>query len=350
MEDSPMDERTRTDSLDRRAFLERAGGALAIVAAGMGVLPAWGRSWRAGVPASPFEWAEVRPGVFATGQLASGGNCLVTGGDGRCLLVDTKFPVFARRLARDAESMVGLAPTHVVNTHHHADHSGGNLAFTRDAVVLAHENGGPRVLAQFERNMAGVTGAARMAGRVDEAFRGELIADAGALLAGDELGPGSWAANTPVSASRTGLDLGGRWVEIRHFGRPSHTDNDLVIRLVDDNVIHTGDVVFNGLHPYFDANGGASSAGWLETLTDIDDLCDDETVVVPGHGPAGGREIVRAQIRYIEQLRESVKRGIDGGTPLDELRSRTFPFMEGMGLENLRENAIVFVYNELTGG
>ena len=80
------------------------------------------------------------------------------------------------------------------------------------------------------------------------------------LAQADSFEASDWVANTPVRTSATGLDLGGSWVQVRHFGRPSHTDNDLVVHLVDHNVVHTGDVVFSGLHPFFDANGGASSS------------------------------------------------------------------------------------------
>jgi cyclase len=353
-----MHDAAQTDGFGRRAFLARTGSAVAGSALGLGLSglgfasTAVGGQKDASQPlASPFEWVAIRPGVYASSNLETGGNCLVVRGGDRCLLVDTKFPAFAPRIKRDAEALTGLAPTHVVNTHHHGDHSGGNQAFTGSTVVIAHENGVPRVRAQFERNMSGVTGGGRTVDRAPEQFRASLMKDVESLLAkADGFGAGDWVANTPVATSTTGLDLDGEWIAIRHFGRPSHTDNDLVIHLTSSNVIHTGDVVFSGLHPYFDANGGASSADWIETLSEIHDLCDADTAVVPGHGPVGTREIVRNQQRYIEQLRESVQRGIDDGTPLDELRATTFPFMEGMGFDRLRENAIVFVYNELTGG
>lgn len=360
-----METHEQTAGLTRRAFLARAGSA-AGTAAGLAVAPfavsAFASKARASgmgvaqddagrVVASPFEWMQVRPGVFASSNLATGGNCLVFRGGDRCLLVDTKFPAFSPLIGRDTEALTGLAPTHVVNTHHHGDHSGGNQAFTGNAIVMAHEKGVERVRGQFENYVAGITGGARTVERAPEAFRATLMKDLEALLAqADALEASDWIANTPIASPVSGLDFDGEWIELRHFGRPSHTDNDLVIRLAGRNLIHTGDVVFNGLHPFFDVNGGASSADWIETLADIHALCDADTVVVPGHGPAGDRGIVRTQQRYIEQLRESVRNAIDAGTPLDDLRDQAFPFMEGMGFDRLRENAIVFVYNELTSG
>lgn len=349
---------------DRRAFLAAAGLAAGAAALGLALPSALARGLQPAIdgagavpplPASPFAWAEIREGIFASTNIATGGNCLAAAGGGAgndgALLVDTKFPAFAAQIARDVEALTGGPVARVVNTHHHGDHTGGNLGFTGSATVIAHANAAPRVRAQLDRFMQGLTGGQRMAGRLEERFRAAVLADIEASLEiADGFDADSWAPTETVTASRTGIDLGGSWVELRHFLRPSHTDNDLIVHLTDHNVVHTGDVVFNGVHPFFDANGGTDSAGWIDTLADIAALCDADTAVVPGHGPVGDVETVRTQGRYIEQLRESVKKAIDTGTPLDELRTQTFPFMEGMGFEGLRENAIVFVYNELTDG
>lgn len=338
----------------RRGFLAAAGLVAGGAALGLAVPSALARGLQPAAggrgAASPFDWVEIRDGVFATTNIATGGNCLAAAGGDGALLVDTKFSAFAPQIARDVRSLTGSPVSRVVNTHHHGDHTGGNLGFTGQASVIAHANAAPRVRAQLDGYMQGLTGGQRMAGRLEERFRAPVLADIEATLkSAESLGIESWMPTETVKTTRTGIDLGGSWVEIRHFNRPSHTDNDLIVHLKGHNVVHTGDVVFNGVHPFFDANGGTDSAAWIDTLADIAALCDTDTVVVPGHGAIGDVETVRAQIRYIEQLRESVKKAIDNGTPLDELRNQTFPFMEGMGFERLRENAIVFVYNEMTG-
>ena len=99
--------------MDRRAFLGRSGAALGGVL-GAGLLGLGSSTSRAVAEAerafsSPFEWVEVRPGVHATSNLATGGNCLLVRGGDRCLLVDTKFPAFAPRIKRDAQALTGAS-------------------------------------------------------------------------------------------------------------------------------------------------------------------------------------------------------------------------------------------------
>jgi len=343
-----------SSDVSRRSFLATAGAAAGVAALGFAAPAAMGRSWQSGTGKgpveSPFDWVEVRPGCFATTNDATGGNCLAVAGGG-ALLVDTKFPAFAPQIARDVRALTGSPVERVINTHHHGDHTGGNEGFSKDATIITHANAKPRIRAQYEHFMQGINRGQRTVGRLEERYRAAIMDDiAGLLKNAEALKPESWMPTTTVGNGRTGFDLGGEWIEIVHFGRPSHTDNDVIVHLKGSNVIHTGDVVFSGVSPFFDVNGGADSAEWIETLADIAALCDKDTVVVPGHGAVGGVEIVRAQSRYIEQLRESVQKAIDAGTSLDELRPTVFPFMEGLGFEGLRKNGIEFVYNELIAG
>ncbi|MEL7472994.1 MAG: MBL fold metallo-hydrolase, partial [Planctomycetota bacterium] len=133
----------------------------------------------------------------------------------------------------------------------------------------------------------------------------------------------------------------------RHFGA-GHTDNDLVVHAVRMNVVHTGDLIFNGLHPFFDQNAGVTSLGWINSLNEIEKLCDEETIVVPGHGPVGDKSIVVEMRRYIEQLRASVKTDIGNGVSKEDAQAKTYDFMEGLKFGQLRPIAIGAVYDELT--
>lgn len=330
-------------AMHRRDLLAR----VASVAAGVAFAPALALAARR-AHESFHEWAEVRPGVFATTDATTGGNCLAVAGALGSILVDTKYPVFARQLRRDAEALTGAPLRRIINTHHHQDHTGGNLEFVRTLPVIAHDRVPDRVRRQFDRHREGITRAARQGARVPEAFREQIADDLRRYTEKiDDYNENSWAPNTTVSAGRTGLDLGGRWIELIHFDRPAHTDNDLVVRLPAENVVHTGDLVFNGLHPFFDRDGGGASRGWIETLHAVLSLCDDQTIVVPGHGPVTDAQGVRAALAYIENLRNAVNAEIEAGTPTDELKAKTWPFMEGLGFETVRERAILFVHDEL---
>lgn len=329
----------------RRRFLAAAAGASALLA-----FPAWARAARSASPAGFLGWTEVRGGVFATTNASSGGNCLVVAGEAGSLLVDTKFPVFAAQLARDAKELTGKPVVRVVNTHHHGDHVGGNLVF--DGVpIVAHRNAVPRVERSHDRLLAGVSGGERMVQQIPEAERGPIEADLEEMLKNlDDFGRDAWTPDTPIADGTTGFDLGGTWVELHAMGHRAHTDNDILVVLPDRNVIHTGDLVFSKLFPFMDPNGGGSARGWMDALRGIIARCDAETVIVPGHGEITDVEGVRAQLAHFEGLFEAIGAEIDRGTPPEEVKAMSWPFMDGLGSERLRERGNAYVYNEIVSG
>lgn len=326
----------------RRRFLRSAAATAGLAA----LAPAaWAR--RSG-PADFLAWTETRGGVFATTNPSTGGNSLTLAARGGALLVDTKYPVYARLLARDVEAITGRPISRVVNTHHHADHVGGNLEFARTTPVVAHESGIARARNSFDRNRLGITRGSRQVARADERIQPDLAADLRRYADKiDDYGVESWKPNTSITDGVTGFDQGGVWVELHALGHRAHTDNDVVVAVPRENVLHAGDLVFNGLFPFFDPAGGGSSRGWTDALRDVEAMCDDETIVVPGHGPIADVSAVRAQIGFIESLREKVAEQLDKGTPLEEVKQMRWPFMDGLGFESIRPRGIEFVYNEL---
>ena len=73
------------------------------------------------------------------------------------------------------------------------------------------------------------------------------------------------------------------------------------------------------------------------------------TPLSPGHGPAGDREVVSAQRRYLEQIIDAVQAEIDAGTSKEDAQEKSWPFMDGLGFEGIRPRAIGAVYDELKG-
>lgn len=88
---------------------------------------------------------------------------------------------------------------------------------------------------------------------------------------------------------RAELDLGGRLVELRHFG-PAHSDHDMVAHVPDAGVVYAGDLVEHGAPPQF---GDAFPQGRPAALDGI--LALDAPIVPPGHGDPVDRDFVRAQ-------------------------------------------------------
>ncbi|MEQ8850428.1 MAG: MBL fold metallo-hydrolase [Phycisphaerales bacterium] len=326
--------------VSRRAFL-----AFTALAAGAATLPAWARAARQ--PAEMIlEWEEFAPGVFAQVNTNTGGNVLVAAGRGRTLVIDSKYPYIAEAIRRDALGMGEPdADVMLVNTHHHGDHTGGNPAFVGRAETMAHENALPRIEAQYETYMTWVPTAVRQARQSvpgNDKVR-ELAEEF--LQTADGLTAKSWLPERGVGREDR-LNLGGMAAELRHFGA-GHTDNDLVVRIPELNVVHTGDLVFNSFVPFFDADAGVTAFGWIASLREIEKLCDDETIVVPGHGRVGDKQVVVSQIAFLEKLVEAVQAEIDAGVPKDQARIKQFEFMNGLGFKNLGARAIDAVYDEL---
>ncbi len=338
--------------IDRRAFLTSASlGTLACWTASAGVFAPGGYKRDDEGPILP--WDRVRPGVWVTPADLPGGNVAVIAAAGRAVVIDSKFASVAAALAHDAsvfaEPDEAGARLTLVNTHHHGDHTSGNATFAHvGAAVVGHINATSRIASQIDRYRASLTSAADDARGIDPANERLIeLAQAQAALA-SSLRP-SDAVPVVAVGPHAEVQVPTMPIELRHFGA-GHTDNDLVARIESQNVVHTGDLVFNGLHPFFDASAGVSAAGWMESLSQVEALCDDETVVVPGHGPVGDVEIVRTQRAYIEQLVDAVKRAQADGSTREQATERTFDFMEGLGFDRIRPIAIGVVWDQVAAG
>ncbi len=299
-----MSETTHT-GITRRAF------SAALAAAAGGALLAPDALLRAARAQGPDALAirVVAPGVSViTGR---GGNALVAVGDDGSLLIDTKLPGAGQALREMAEGL-GVPVGAVINTHHHGDHTGGNPAFTPDVPVHAHP---------------------ACAGRVREQIAAAGN-DATPFLPTREAGPD------------TTLELAGMKAQLCHAG-PGHTDNDLFVFLPEQNVLHTGDLVFHNVHPFVDRPAGATSAGWIRSCEAMLELCDEKTVVIPGHGEVGGAAAIEAQIRYFQAVRAAIGEIVDAGGPREAAGQVSLTLFEGMGFERLRVRAMEAVYDEM---
>ncbi len=336
--------------VSRREFL-----AFSAAAAASATLPGFARLALARPDTSKwfFKWDEVAAGVFATtpagGQQVLGGNVMVFHGNEGAVLVDTKFAAIAKTLRREAESF-GKPLRYVVNTHHHADHSGGNWAFTSEKMikVVAHDNAKKRITDQIARYRDGIDGTAANVGKLDSDQKDAVLADAEeAKKASATFTAGSFEPRLTVQSWN--LNFPGAPFEARHSG-PGHTDNDLWIWLPQSNVLHTGDLCFNGLHPFIDGKAGATTRGWQRALSEMQTLCNEKTIVVPGHGPITDGAALKAQGDYFTKLRDHVATLRKDGKSREEVVKSKPSDVSGfdtLGFEQMFENALGVVFDEL---
>ena len=107
-------------------------------------------------------------------------------------------------------------------------------------------------------------------------------------------------------------------VEIIH--KPNaHTDGDAVLFFKNANVIHTGDIYFNGFYPFIDASSGGSIDGVINGATDIINKADDKTKIIPGHGNLSNKKELIEYRDTLIVLRDRMKALIKQGKTLDEV-------------------------------
>ncbi|MFG0274300.1 MAG: MBL fold metallo-hydrolase, partial [Phycisphaerales bacterium] len=208
-----------------------------------------------------FDWTPLeRDGVIlCAGQ---GGNALVVASGGESLLIDCKNAGFGHALKAEAE-MEGAPLRWVVNTHHHADHTGGNYAFTGTLAVIAHRNAEARIIAdrQYQGYQRAIGGLSRQVLDAENPRARALLETAPPKFytAGySMLEAGDWQPTLLMDDERE-LAIGDTGAQLRHIGA-GHTDNDVFVYLPEQNVLHTGDLCFHELHPFFDRPAGANTA------------------------------------------------------------------------------------------
>jgi cyclase len=337
--------------LDRREF----SGTLALAAAAGLVRPR--ASFGFGQRATVFEWLPVNDGMrVATG---GGGNVLAIADGGNTLLVDTKNPGYGKVLREEAEAFGGPLSA-VINTHHHGDHSGGNPSFTADVAVYGQINGVPRAAASGEQTIGGIrqdpigrlqrlqraftrpdvdlTSSARSAGS-------ESMADL--VAAAESLQPSDFSATDPFDDGAE-VSVGSTAVIMRHTDN-GHTDNDAFVWVPSANVMHAGDLFFNGLHPYIDVGAGATTEGWQRCIDAMVATADRDTVIIPGHGPMSDVGGLGSFRDYFDIMRAFVQKEIDAGRAREQITEMQPPeFQEWPGAR--RDQNLGIVYDELVAG
>ena len=219
------------------------------------------RSQGAPAPATPYQFQPLRRdvGIF-TGR---GGTIGWLASSRALAVVDTQFPDSALVCLKGLPGIAGRTIDATLNTHHHLDHTGGNVVFkAASKVLVAHENV-PKL--QFEA-----------------AKRAEQPTSLGT-----KVDPAATVANQ-VYADTTFPDvwrreLGGEIVTAEFRG-PAHTGGDAVVIFEKANVVHMGDLVFNRMYPYVDRPGGASMRGWIKALEDSAASYPADALFIFGHG------------------------------------------------------------------
>lgn len=230
----------------RRGFL--ATSATAAVAATLGH-PMLSRALHAQTPQGLFTPIRRNIGYFTM----RGGTIGYLVNPGAVVVVDSQFPPEAKACLDGLNERSGKRPVDfLINTHHHADHSGGNLSFRGVAKkVVAH--------AKADEHMRMPPGAQPS---TDQLFPDTTFTE-------------NWSA-----------DVGDEKVQARFYGR-AHTSGDAVITFERANVAHMGDLAFNQRHPVVDRAAGATIRNWITVLDRATRDHTSDTIYIFGHANTG---------------------------------------------------------------
>jgi len=220
-------------------------------------------------------------------------------GEEAALVVDTRSSERQGRELADEIRRIEHGRLIVANTHHHYDHAFGNFSFL-PADIWGHEQCAARLRADGRATQLAL--AAAMPESAEEYMETRIT--------------------PPTSTLResVSLELGGRKVDLTHFGR-AHTDDDMVAVVPDVNVLFAGDLVEHGAPPSFEDSYPLDWPGTLGRMLDL--ACE---IVVPGHGEVVGQEFVEGQLAELSALAELAHRvRFDGGSVDDALPLAPFP-------------------------
>jgi glyoxylase-like metal-dependent hydrolase (beta-lactamase superfamily II) len=219
-----------------------------------------------------------------------GGNVVVLNGADGKLLGDT-FVLPAWPHLKEALDAIGNAPVKTaIDTHWHFDHSDNNGSLREaGATVIAHENTKKRMSEMHTLAVLNLT------------F------------------PPSPASALPQQTFQQThkLTTNGETVDLVHFP-PAHTDSDIYIHFQKGNVLQAGDVFFNGFYPYIDTGTGGSVSGMIGACNKLLAVADNNTKVVPGHGPLGNKADLTKFRDMLSTAREHLQKLKSSGKSLDE--------------------------------
>ncbi|MBB2145399.1 MBL fold metallo-hydrolase [Pedobacter sp. LMG 31464] len=237
------------------------------------------------------------------------------------VVVDAQFPTSAPHVIEELKKLGEKPFKYLLNTHHHGDHTSGNIAFKGlTEHVVAHQN-----------SLINQKLAAEKAKNEDKQLFPDITFGKG------------WKA--PVGKEK---------ISAYYYGS-GHTNGDVVYHFENANIVHVGDLVFNRRYPFIDKDNGAHIGNWIIALDKIQKQFDNDTLFVWGHSldpekVTGSKADVKAFQNYLQSLLTFVSAEIKAGKTKEEILKTTSipgaPEWQGDGIAR----SLTAAYTELTVG
>ena len=270
-----------------------------------------------------FDQVQIQTEKLAEGVYmltGSGGNIGVCAGEDGVLMIDSQYAGLTDKI-RSAIAAVNDRPVgFLISTHWHGDHVGGNENLAKaGAVIFAHEN----VRKRMSTNQS---------------------------ILGSEV-PASPRTALPVATFDQGMTfyLNGHEIKLIHIPY-AHTDGDVIVHFPEPDVLHMGDICFEGMYPFIDVAAGGSIDGMIRAIDQVLAMIDGDTIIIPGHGPLSNKEKLQGYRKVLATIRERVAQLLKEGKTLEEIvatkPTQEFDAAMGQGFMN-GERFVGLVYDSL---
>lgn len=256
--------------------------------------------------------------------MGKGGNIGISTGEDGLYIIDDQVRPITSQLLQAIRKISDKPIQFVINTHYHADHTGGNETIGKaGAVIIAHDN-------------------------IHKRMSTEQVS----IFMKSTTPPYAKDALPVVTFNdRMSLHFNGETATAYHVAH-GHTDGDSIIHFPASNVIHMGDMYFNTLYPYVDLDAGGSIQGMVQAADLALSLADDTTRIIPGHGPLAVAEDLRNYRDFLVKASANVLALIDEGKNLQQVIAAkpTAEWDEELGKTWITPPQFVtFIYNSLEG-
>ena len=214
----------------------------------------------------------------------SGGNIGISTGSDGVFIIDDQFAKLTPKIIAAIKTISSEPLAILINTHHHGDHTGGNVNMAKKGVsIIAHEN--------VRRRLENL--------------------------------------NNPLEAlpvitfnDRLNIFINGEKVSIYHV-KNAHTDGDAILYFSQSNVLHAGDTYFQNRYPFIDLNSGGSIDGYINAVKKALSIINEDTKIIPGHGSISNKSEYLNFLTMLEALKNNVQNEIDEGKSENEIANNS---------------------------
>lgn len=225
----------------------------------------------------------------------AGGNIGLSVGEDAVFVIDDQFAPLTPKITAAIARITPKPVKFVLNTHWHYDHTGGNENLGKaGALIVAHHN--------VRKRMS-----------TDQVI--EFINFRSKPEPKDAL---------PVVTFSSDVTFHINGEEVRALHMPSaHTDGDAIVHFAGSDVVHMGDIYFNGFYPFIDAESGGSADGVVAACDQVLRFATDKTRIIPGHGPISNAAELRVFRDLVATVAGRVKALVSQGKTLEEIKAAT---------------------------